>query len=154
MTKDFADIDWTAAKAENARLRERERALIDELAEARRERDDYKADADKEWAECIRASALEEAARKVESTVLVWNGYEWGYSRAVAAESIRALAKSPPSGRFVADEVMERVESDLRDLLEWVSPTAVMKFDDGDVLASDVLHRSIAALAALNEGKR
>ena len=101
-----------------------------------------------------RASALEEAARKVESTVLVWNGYEWGYSRAVAAESIRALAKSPPSGRFVADEVMERVESDLRDLLEWVSPTAVMKFDDGDVLASDVLHRSIAALAALNEGKR
>ena len=153
MTKDFADLDWTAAKAENARLRERERALIDELTEARRLFNERCREARVEVANA-RASALEEAARKVESTVLVWNGYEWGYSRAVAAESIRALAKSPPSGRFVADEVMERVESDLRDLLEWVSPTAVMKFDDGDVLASDVLHRSIAALAALNEGKR
>lgn len=40
MTKDFADIDWTAAKAENARLRERERALIDELAEANAAHDD------------------------------------------------------------------------------------------------------------------
>lgn len=40
LKKDFADLDWTAAKAENARLREREQALIDELAEAQRRNDE------------------------------------------------------------------------------------------------------------------
>lgn len=150
LKKDFADLDWTAAKAENARLRERERALIDELAEARRERDDYKADADKEWAECIRASALEEAARKVESTVLVWNGYEWGYSRADAAESIRALAKSPPSGRFVANEVTERVEKALEASAEVIVNAATLH-RPGD---REVADECESALAALNAEKQ
>lgn len=223
MTKDFADIDWTAAKAENARLRERERALIDELAEANAAHDDAETRVDAalldlrianealatfnarvlgleaelaearraDWTTGIcskhqqpdplcricnpaiataRASALEEAARwhDAQAAELVIQFFpahhrdalggpvrahdpevfeEWAEHRR-AATSIRALAKSPPSGRFVADEVMERVKAALRGLMGRLamvaeSPNRRQALDLGE-----------AALAALNAEKQ
>lgn len=202
MTK---DLDWTAAKAENARLRERERALIDELAEANAAHDDAETRVDAalldlrianealatfnarvlgleaelaearraDWATGIcskhqrpdplcricnpalanaRASAFEEAALSLEGDAHLTTQIADYCSAKLRRWRDGALQPSgtPPSGRFVANEVLERVEKALEASAEVIVNAATLH-RPGD---REVADECESALAALNAEKQ
>lgn len=108
------------------------------------------------WAECIRAAAIEECREKAKQMG------EWGF-----ADVLTRLTPPPPSGRFVADEVLEQARTAIEHLAFGLDPddfpTAQARYAAQLKISEDALKalfpdwtapRLDIALAALNAEKQ